>query len=488
MITIGFSTRKDNQPFIDYLQKTSMYKKVEIIQKINNNEKSLTQIYNEIINEAKHNIIVLVHDDIEFDTKNWGDKILNIFNKNPEYGIIGVAGTTDINNSGVWWEDRTKMVGIVNHKTDNKKWTSKYANGVKNLLLDVCFIDGLFIAINKPKIKNLFNENIPGFHFYDMIFCTENYLNNVKIGVSYDIRLTHKSIGITNSSWEENKELYINLFKDKLPIKLKPKIDFNSLVRHKETKNKFKLIVQTTNKKENIVNFLNNLNKLTIYKNLEIYLISTDSNFEYINQFKSNNIIIYEGFFETLNKNLSILKWDETFLNKKDELLFFAKDNILILNDIFNNINLIYKKEKHNFGCVFPSVLDSNDTIFSNGIEIIQNNEQNLNLLFKHNSTYYNMLNGYNISYFGSLGDFFATSFKNLENNDWFNINLETSVYNLDFALKNIINKRKVFIDTNSIIKLDINSEFNKLDEELKQILGKYLNEPEIKKNIKRIK
>ena len=79
MITIGFSTRKHNQNYIDYLQKTCMYKNVEIIQKINNGEKSLSEVYNEILEESTNDIVVLCHDDLEFDTKNWGDKILKHF-------------------------------------------------------------------------------------------------------------------------------------------------------------------------------------------------------------------------------------------------------------------------------------------------------------------------------------------------------------------------------------------------------------------------
>lgn len=89
MITIGFSTRKHNQDYIDYIQKTSMFKEVEIIEKVNNGDKSLSQVYNEIINESSNDIIVLLHDDLEFDTKNWGDKLLKGFQKNPEYGIVG---------------------------------------------------------------------------------------------------------------------------------------------------------------------------------------------------------------------------------------------------------------------------------------------------------------------------------------------------------------------------------------------------------------
>ena len=47
MITIGFSTREHNQNYIDYIQKTCMFKEVEIIEKVNNGDKSLSQVYPE---------------------------------------------------------------------------------------------------------------------------------------------------------------------------------------------------------------------------------------------------------------------------------------------------------------------------------------------------------------------------------------------------------------------------------------------------------
>jgi len=59
-ITIGFSTREDNPKFIEQIIKTCGVD-VDIIQKINNGEKSLSKVYNEILEEAKTDIIVLCH-------------------------------------------------------------------------------------------------------------------------------------------------------------------------------------------------------------------------------------------------------------------------------------------------------------------------------------------------------------------------------------------------------------------------------------------
>jgi len=313
MITIGYSTRESNPKFQEYLKKTCGHPKVQVIEKVNNGEKSLSQTYNEIINESEHDIVVFCHDDIYFETSSWGRKLMKHFEES-EYGILGVAGTTNIHESGRWWTDNTKMVGIVNHENEGKKWESRYANGIPNSIHQVCLVDGLFIAIYKNRIKHTFNESVPGFHFYDMTFCTENHLSGVQIGVIYNIRLTHKSIGMTNESWEKNREEYIERFKNELPISITPNINYN-VIKPKQVKEKYNLIVQTSNNSENLVNFFERIKDLPVYDNLLISLISTDSNIEDVRKYESENVLIYEGFFETLNKNLSVLKWDDSFMN-----------------------------------------------------------------------------------------------------------------------------------------------------------------------------
>lgn len=221
MITIGYSTRFPNPMYQEYIQKTCMYKKIQIIEKVNNGEKSLSKVYNEILDESENDIVVLIHDDLEFDTKNWGDKVINIFNKNPEYGILGLAGTTQLPKSGMWWEDRTKMYGIVNHKNQGKKWESKYSPSLGNKLKNVVLVDGLFISINKKNIKERFDESVEGFHMYDVNFCVKNFLSDVKIGVTTEIRVTHLSVGMTNEIWEENRKIFVNKYESLLPLKVK---------------------------------------------------------------------------------------------------------------------------------------------------------------------------------------------------------------------------------------------------------------------------
>jgi glycosyltransferase involved in cell wall biosynthesis len=219
MLTIAYSTREHKPEFIEYLKKSSGFKKIEVIEKVNDGSKSLAQVYNEILSEAKTDIIVFCHDDIYFDTTGWYHKLMKHFDKS-DYGIIGMAGTTSMPSSGKWWEDRKKMIGIVNHESGGKKWESKYSESINNNIGQTIIVDGLFIAVDKRKIKKTFNEEFKGFHFYDIPFCFENHLEGVKIGVITNIRLTHKSIGQTNEQWEENRLLFETKYKNHLPLKL----------------------------------------------------------------------------------------------------------------------------------------------------------------------------------------------------------------------------------------------------------------------------
>jgi hypothetical protein len=220
MITIGYSTRVHNPEFKEYLKKSCGNPKVQIIEKVNNGEKNLSQTYNEILSESLNDIVVLCHDDIYFDTKNWGEKLVKLFKKNEEFSIIGLAGVTQMPKSGMWWEDRTKMYGVVNHEHEGKKWESRYSDSF-NELKEMVTVDGLFIAVDKNKIKSTFDESVPGFHLYDVNFCVKNFINGCKIGLTTNIRVTHKSIGMTNESWEKNRQDFVKNYSDLLPLKVK---------------------------------------------------------------------------------------------------------------------------------------------------------------------------------------------------------------------------------------------------------------------------
>lgn len=232
MISVIYSTKKDNPKFKEHVENTCGVHKMEVIQIENNGIMSLTQAYNLGLEKAKHDIVVFCHDDIIFETRNWGKRLLKLFKKNPEYGILGIAGTTDLVD-GCWWTIKESMNGIVSHKQKDKKWTNYYSKDQGNKVTEMVVLDGLFFAADKTKIKHNFDEDFHGFHFYDLSFCFPNYLDGVKIGLTTQIRVTHLSIGQTNEQWVGHKVRFEEKYKEDLPVRLtnnktfEEKLDFD---------------------------------------------------------------------------------------------------------------------------------------------------------------------------------------------------------------------------------------------------------------------
>ena len=221
MVTVIYCTRQTKPEHKEHLIKSSgLHKHIEVIEIINNGE-SLTKAYNRGLKQAQYKHVVFCHDDITIETKQWGVKLLKQFDKNPEYGIIGVAGSKNMPVSGQWWESPKKMYGRVQHTHEGKTWLSSYSDDLGQELEEVINVDGLFFAVNTTKLETNFNETVEGFHFYEITFCFENYLKGVKIGVSTVIRVNHQSIGITNEQWEANRVIFSESFKDNLPVNIK---------------------------------------------------------------------------------------------------------------------------------------------------------------------------------------------------------------------------------------------------------------------------
>ena len=222
-IVVVFSSHlsdEENHNFNDHIDSTIGSIHREIVCFENFNEYSLSELYNKALREyaASNTIFVFCHNDILFKTKNWGRLLLDKFN-NTDYDILGVAGSTYLANNGVWWADKTKMVGIVDHTDGFNEWSSQYSFERKGKIIPTITIDGLFMAVKPDNLEHDFDEDFKGFHFYDLGFCFPNYLDYCNIGVTTDIRILHKSVGETDDKWEENRKQFVEKYKDELPIK-----------------------------------------------------------------------------------------------------------------------------------------------------------------------------------------------------------------------------------------------------------------------------
>lgn len=210
MISIIVSSHKED----DFLKFSSSLQSTigvayELIKIENSNQYSLSEAYNSGAQKAKFELLVFVHEDVTFNSSDWGITLINLFDQVPSLGIVGVAGALKKSQlptgwgTGTAWFDR---INLIQASDDGEEFqTTRKAT---EPMEPVKVIDGVFLATKKKiweKVK--FDEALDGYHLYDIDFSlrvTESYLGIL----SYEIVLTHYSKGNYQSEWVEKTLAY----------------------------------------------------------------------------------------------------------------------------------------------------------------------------------------------------------------------------------------------------------------------------------------
>jgi GT2 family glycosyltransferase len=409
MITIIYSTHKDityNNDFKNHLLKSSGLKNIQILEYQNNNQYSLSEVYNRGILESIYDIVVCCHNDIKLEN-GWGKKLLKDFETNPEFGIIGKAGSCYFPESGVYWEKMLEtMVGQVYHEPiGQKKWLSKYCQKMP-FIIPVVTVDGLFISFNKNKIKHTFDETIGKFHFYDHPFCLSNYLEGVNIGVTFSFDITHQSIGKPNDEFFQSKEVFLKKYSKFLPIDLKPKDLF--IPEYKKIKNKIKtkvaVIIPNKNNFELLNSCIKSFNTYCNPSKFDIFVADTGSENSEISKIESlslelNNVKLVKFNYYNFGKiNNEVVK---NHVNDEYEYLMFCNNDIEVKNNVIDII-LDFMIENPLSGTVGARLHFKDNTVQHCGIVgWLSDNNQKFNVSHLGLKSYFN----YRIDSFECLGN-----------------------------------------------------------------------------------
>lgn len=395
-ITVVCSTRVKDVNFVDMVKKTSGLNNIEMLIYENNNEMSLTQVYNKGLLEATNDIVVFMHDDIHILTKNWG-KILLSHYTNTNYGILGVAGSKMLPQNGVWWTSRESMYGCVRHTDGNKTWLNEYSYNFGNRIKDVVVVDGVFFSCHKNRIKKHFDESYDGFHFYDISFCFDNFKEDVEIGVHFDISIIHKSVGETNDKWEENRQKFISREASNLPQTSTIDILYNTPNIKLKKEKKLAIIIPTKNKvNELLLPCIISISENTNYKNYKIYIADTGSDESQLNLIKKH---INEGNIHASEmgegKRYELIEYDyynfakinnDVVKNKIDsdtELILFCNNDIEMLNDAISVMVKIHDETKK-IGTVGSRLHYENGSVQHLGISLQVNKNDELMITHKY--------------------------------------------------------------------------------------------------------
>lgn len=183
------------------------------------NEYSIFEAYNLGRKKSKGSIICFLHDDVKFHTRNWGDYLKSCFEKNPNLGLLGVAGAKiKTRTPSAWWDcpEELKVINIIQHKNGKKKLRNTGFLD-ESTEVEVAVIDGVFMALRK--VHNLsYNEKFWGFHNYDLNISMENHIKGFETVVTRNILLEHFSSGVINKNWYLTTKEIHKLYKNNLPI------------------------------------------------------------------------------------------------------------------------------------------------------------------------------------------------------------------------------------------------------------------------------
>ena len=458
MITIIYSTHKDseyNKNFKQHLLDKVGVVDVQILEYVNNNQYSLSEVYNKGIIESKYDTVVCVHNDIKL-SKDWGKKLLSDFENNPDYGIIGKAGSTFFPESGIYWEKMHQtMVGQVYHHPPNQsKFLSAYSPKF-DYLIPVVTIDGLFISFNKNKIKHKFDETIGRFHFYDHCFCVPNYLDGVKIGVTSSFEITHESVGQPNREFFETKDKFVKKFGESLPLTLLPeKPHVNSLTIYKnKKKNKVAVIIPTKGNVDLLFDCIDSFFEYCNSDYFSIFVADTGSSEEEKHKMKekfsnlSNIKMIEYNYYNFSKINNDVVKnhVDDSF-----NFILFCNNDIKLLSNVIDSMLMTFD-ENNNAGTVGARLYYPDNTIQHDGIFLMfekSTNRVHLGHYGIHSS--YNFTNKKRVVP-GNTAALLMIRKKFFEKLGMFNEGYINCFEDVELNLKSIVSGHKNYLDNNSV-------------------------------------
>ena len=186
--------------------------------------RGITAVYNEGARRARYDTLVFVHEDVAFQTPNWGKLLLDIFQRHPRVGAVGVAGSSYKSKHLSGWYTGIKELDSCNvtHVDPDKNSEHLFFHPNSDCQLErVVVIDGVFMATRKTVWEKVgFDEqNLKGFHFYDIDFSLRaSWVTELMVTLQIDL-LHFTTGGDFGDKWVEQALIWHHLehIRNRLP-------------------------------------------------------------------------------------------------------------------------------------------------------------------------------------------------------------------------------------------------------------------------------
>ncbi len=189
------------------------------------NRHSIFSAYNEGVRRANGDILCFMHEDILYQTNNWGERIVKHF-QDSTIGLIGFGGAHFLPSVPVYWSTTLWISESCRQKHDNGSIDCFHLDYFgKNNIVDVVACDGFCFFMPKALFEKVAFDEITytGFHFYDMDICMQVLQQGYRVCVVNDVLIEHawseKSLQKKGMElFETNGEIFFNKWKEHFPI------------------------------------------------------------------------------------------------------------------------------------------------------------------------------------------------------------------------------------------------------------------------------
>lgn len=183
------------------------------------NRYSIAEAYNRGLQQSVHDVVVFVHDDVRFCSRDWGLVLLGIFHDSGDIGIVGVAGAKiKTRTASAWWDCSAEhlVLNVIQHYPAAPA-RHVLAGFDRASEVEVVVVDGLFVALRKDgRIR--FNESLGGFHNYDLGIAVDYQTCGYRIVATSRIVMEHFSSGTVDRAWTRSAVEFQGLYRHQLPM------------------------------------------------------------------------------------------------------------------------------------------------------------------------------------------------------------------------------------------------------------------------------
>lgn len=190
----------------------------EII-KIDNSkgEYSICKAYNKGVTLCRYDIICFAHEDLIFETADWGKILAKVF-QDPSIGLAGLLGSCYFSLFPNNWLNENEFEGQWRGPTE-KDEIRRHVRFSGSDIAEVVAVDGMFLASTKKVLSDFrFSEDLlKGFHGYDMDISMQIF-QKYKIVVLRNILVLHLSGGTFNDDYFNTMVLLSQKWFHHLPV------------------------------------------------------------------------------------------------------------------------------------------------------------------------------------------------------------------------------------------------------------------------------